>query len=218
MPRFSQLFWPAMSSAIATLFILGITHRNEPEANREPPQRDTTRIDLPTTNRQLVVKSADSAVIRITSNAVAQHPAATQNTVNQPVQNEQHPSSEAERLRMEQDMMTAHEERISIHDRETRDFNWASQMENRIQDAFHSLPANAKAHLERTDCRSQTCTVVISWPSREDAQQELQLPSVTVAQIPCNDGIVLPLSTAGEGRFEATMLLDCVSRQVASRN
>ena len=219
MPKFSQLFWPAISSAIVTLVVLGIAQRSNFNSSNEPEQRDLSRTAIPVMNQQRLVDTTVRPAISMTgAGAVAQHSATSENVVNQAVQNETPHVSAAERLQMQQQMVAAHDQRIAIHNSEVRNFNWASKMENQIQDAFRALPTNAKAHLERTDCRSQTCTVVISWPSRDDAQQELQLPSIAVAQIPCNDGIVLPPSTPGEDRFQAILLLDCASHEMAARN
>jgi len=211
--------WPAISSAIVTLLILGFTQRSNFNSNDEQPPKSLVRTEIPSTGQQSLVNvAAPRSIARTGPIAIAQHAVTSQNVASQAIQEDMPHVSASDRLEMQQQMMVAHNQRLAVHDRESRDFNWASQMENRIQDAFRSLPAGTKARIERADCRSQTCAVEISWPSRDDAQQELQIPSIAVAQIPCNDGLVLPPSTAGEGRFQATMLLDCASHEVASRN
>jgi len=126
--------------------------------------------------------------------------------------------SEEDRLRSLQKMMADHEQAIALHDREMRDINWASRMETKLQAAFQSTPENSKARMEHADCRSQTCTVTITWPSREVAQGELALPSNMVGPIPCANRIVLPPETPNQSEYRATMLLECAGHQSEAIN
>lgn len=134
---------------------------------------------------------------------VAVQPDSSQGALPDPARQDLHAQRQRE--------LAEHEQALAVHEREGRDNQWAFQMESQLQAQFAELPSEIQLRLQRMDCRTRTCSVVLTWPSHEAAREEITLPSQLVASIPCATRMTLPEPIPGQSAYEATLLMDCGS-------
>ncbi|HVZ89191.1 MAG TPA: hypothetical protein VHG72_19645 [Polyangia bacterium] len=100
------------------------------------------------------------------------------------------------------------QKRIDQSKTELRNDSWATPMEQRINSMFQSIPSSVKARYGGVDCRSTTCTVNFSWPSRQAAESEMRLVVGTLARTGCARSLALG-PVGGEADAAGQVLLTC---------
>ncbi len=83
-------------------------------------------------------------------------------------------------------------------------------MEQKIGTMFQRVPDTVKARYQGAECRSTTCAVRFSWPSREIAQGELRLLVSSFVRTGCGSAISLP-PDGTSGALTADVLLRCAA-------
>ncbi len=119
------------------------------------------------------------------------------------------PSPEELELIREEDL-AIQQRRYADHDREARDTSWAFQMEAQLQESLQAA-FSPSTRFENADCRTHTCTVVITWPSMKEARDEMMGIAATT---PCASSLSAP--TPMNGEFRSTLWLNCAPSSTPS--
>jgi hypothetical protein len=102
-----------------------------------------------------------------------------------------------------------HLQRIEEHQAAARDEVWATPMEARVANSFKAIPPEMKLSYEGTDCRTSSCEVKFSWPSRSSAEGDLRTVVTTLAITGCGREIALPPTKGGDEPTRGSLLLTC---------
>ena len=105
-----------------------------------------------------------------------------------------------------------HQQRIQEHNAESRNDAWAHVMEESVATKVRVAPEGTTFKYEGVDCRTATCVVNFSWPSRGAAEGDLRRVISALAATGCGRGIALPPangSQSPESPTHATVLLTC---------
>jgi hypothetical protein len=104
-----------------------------------------------------------------------------------------------------------HEERVRAHRAEALDPGWARTTSTALAADF-KRNAGTGFNATSVDCRSTTCSVVLEWPSREQALSEWRRALMQPTRANCGRAIVVPERPASvTGPIQATLIMDCSS-------
>jgi hypothetical protein len=91
-----------------------------------------------------------------------------------------------------------------------RNDQWATKMETALNGMLQRVPpGTAKMKIEGVDCRTDTCAVNVSWPSRQVAENELRVALNVVAGSRCGREVALPPPSTGDGEVRTAIMLQC---------
>ena len=103
-----------------------------------------------------------------------------------------------------------HAARIAQHSRDQVDRVWAERTANALKEDFARDVGGATYSVKSIDCRSTSCNVTFSWPSRGEALGGWKAVLSKGIRVPCGKQIVVPESAGADGgSAEASMLFDC---------
>jgi hypothetical protein len=123
-----------------------------------------------------------------------------------------HPTPEEREATIEEDYRN-HQELIRKTTSLPRTEPWATEMEQRIADGFKRVPADMKGKLEGSECRTSSCIVRVSWPSRQTAEGGMMALMGLTGGTGCARQVALPPANGDEDQaMESTVVLDCTSR------
>jgi hypothetical protein len=101
------------------------------------------------------------------------------------------------------------EQHLEAHRMSPRDETWASKMEAKLATGVKPTTGDAKFKYEGADCRSNTCTVNFSWPSKGAAETDIRKVLSALASSGCTREIALPPDDGSEGPTKNSVLLTC---------
>jgi hypothetical protein len=101
------------------------------------------------------------------------------------------------------------EQHLEAHRLSPRDETWASKMEAKLATGVKVTTADAKFKYEGVDCRSNTCTVNFSWPSKGAAETDIRKVLSALASSGCTREIALPPDDGRDGPTKNSVLLTC---------
>jgi hypothetical protein len=101
------------------------------------------------------------------------------------------------------------EQHLEAHKMSPRDETWASKMEAKLATGVKVTTADGKFKYEGVDCRSNTCTVNFSWPSKAAAETDIRKVLSALASSGCTREIALPPDDGSDGPTKHSVLLTC---------
>jgi hypothetical protein len=195
MNRLLPVFGGATSGLVVALVVVGGRSPGPRTASaglREPLARDNQALEE-RTRVQLVERSSPAASCAAPANA---NP----------------PGSASPKDERDQDVieMQEHGELVTAVRQESRDVEWAPQMESNIRRGLEELGEKSSFKIRGVDCRTSSCTIDFSWPTHQKAQQELTaIVTESWKAIPCIRRLTLPPEGQSGSAYEATMIADC---------
>lgn len=207
----SRKIWPLLSVVLAILLTREVLNR--PDECENPNDHQSIATGHTSTNSGAGVVFSRSSLASSSSIVISRMCATDCGSARtippSPQQPDAHPTKQDREYELQQ-MMYTHQLLLAAHNSELRNAAWSESMEAKVKTSFQSLPADVKAKPGEIDCRSTTCTVLFSWPSREAAEGEAAVPiNMATSGVPCRPSIVYPQDYSGYGDYQATLYLDC---------
>jgi len=209
MPKFMTIVWPSLSAALATVIVMTVMQANRglvPES-KQADHPIAASIEAGAHSAERVTHVTNDELVRQSSTSIK--PADVTNHQSNITSIESTRPTELDNATYQQSLFAKSTEFLAAHDRESRDNIWASRLESQIQEQLSNAPENSKMKFERVDCRTRTCLVVISWPSSEEASEDVRLPARALSTVPCGIRPLPQSMPPTTGYYQATLYLDC---------
>ena len=107
-------------------------------------------------------------------------------------------------------------ERLDQHETEPVDAAWSGAAESQLEQEISTLSATENFELLRTQCRTNTCSATVQWPSYGGALDHFSALLHADYKTACAREVVLPEPTQRDAPYEATVLFDCTELRAAS--
>jgi hypothetical protein len=116
------------------------------------------------------------------------------------------PEERAKRIKADYDY---HQKLLSDNATAARNDAWAAPMEATVTNAFAKVLSGTKLKFDGVDCRSTSCAVNLSWPSRQAATAELRLVMSMLAGTRCSREVALPPEDQTTGPMHVSVVVQC---------
>ena len=105
---------------------------------------------------------------------------------------------------------TLHAEAVLRHEAEPVDYSWSRAMSWNVDTSMEGAAVRLGATAGPADCRSETCTVMLTWPDQATAERMASLAAETnYENVPCSRFISLGSDGGAEGPVQATLIFEC---------
>jgi len=116
------------------------------------------------------------------------------------------PEERAKRIKADYDY---HQKLLADNANAARNDAWATPMEATVTKAFGKALSGTKLTFDGVDCRSRSCAVNVSWPSRQAANSELRLVMSLLAGTRCSREVALPPEDQTTGPMHVSVVVQC---------